>query len=226
MRITICSIFRNSEKYLHRYFEQIEELILDLAKYGNTINLLLGEGDSNDRTRESLPKYGYEIVDVTHGGKEYGSIVNPIRFANLAKAWNTIWETIPVSADAVVFLEADLKWRAEDLIHLIEDLMYVSVVSPMIMCGNPRFPKNQFYDIWAFRKEGKQFNPHPPYFKGYCNDTDLVPLDSSGSCVVMKGDIARRIRFTPDDVIVGMCSQIRSMRYGIWMDQNVKFIHP
>lgn len=226
MNITICSIFRNSERYLHSYFAQIEEFSVEMIKYGNRINLILGEGDSEDRTRELLPQYGYDVADVTHGGKDYGSVVNPIRFQNLAKAWNQIWETIPESSDTVVFLEADLKWKPEDLLHLVEDLMYVPVVSPMIMCGNHRYPKDQFYDIWAFRKDSKQFCPRPPYYKGYSGDLDLVPLDSSGSCVVMLGEIARRIRFTPDEVVVGMCHQIRSMNFSIWMDQNVKFIHP
>ena len=61
MGITLCSIFRNSEDYIDRYFLQIYNLERVL---GEPIRLVIAEGDSADDTYEQLEKH---LVDHAEG---------------------------------------------------------------------------------------------------------------------------------------------------------------
>lgn len=231
MNACVCSAFRNASPYVNRYFEQMSGLYNLLAQYEDTLWIIAGEGDSIDTTEMELlahlaefPNTGF--VKVEHGGPDHGSVVNPVRFRQLAKVWNAIWRSIPANCDAVLFLEADLIWEPDDLFVLLCDLKAVPAVAPMVMHGGKDYPKEQFYDVWAFRKEGKHFNPFPPYYNGASSFMGYVPLDSAGSCIALRGDLARQVRFTEDEVIVGLCRQISSLGHRAWLNPNLYIRHP
>ena len=56
--------------------------------------------------------------------------------------------------------------------------------------------------------------------------TGLYPLDSAGSCLVMRGVVALAARFQPDDGIVGWGRDMREKGYQLWLDPTVKVEHP
>ncbi len=236
MNVALCSAFRNSTPYLANYIFQVRRLAWALAERGDNLYVVWGEGDSTDDTAWYLefikhttdrPADGQlrgTLINVSHGGPEFGSVVDAQRFKQLAYVANKIWAQIPDDADAVIWCESDLIWDASTMLALIDRLKEVPCVAPMIMLEREGFPPDAFYDFWGFRKHDKQFNQLPPYFSGW-PVSGLVQVDSAGSCLVMNATLARQVHFTEESVIVGMCEQINSLGASVWLDTSLKVVH-
>lgn len=229
MNVTLCSAFRSATSYIERYCSQVGALATALLNRGDHLNCIWGEGDHTDDTplvlRTAAPFYDAEIVTVNHGGPDHGSVVNAERFANMAKVWNEIWARIPGDADAVIFVEADLVWESCTMLALLGDLQDVPCVAPKIILRREEWPANFWYDNWGYWRNGVQIGTMPPYFVDLMPDTHLLELDSAGSCLVMRGDVARGLTWPPEDVIVGICRQIRERGGSVWLDAQQKVIH-
>lgn len=226
MNVVICSAFRNSATYIDRYFDQIDRLANLLARRGDWLSLVLGYGDSTDGTGELLfeaaaNSIGARLVDVSHGGQAYGSIVNAERFRQLAYIGNKIFANVPDDADAVIWLESDLIWEPGVIAELLNHLQWHACVAPMVLDSNGV----TFYDVWAYRRGGVEFAKQPPYHVGL-NGDHMVEMDSVGSCVVMRADAAKRVTVPEADVLVGVCRQIREMGGRVWLDSSQKVYHP
>jgi hypothetical protein len=109
MNVTLCSAFRNASNFVGRYQRQVYGLADALEERGDRLNCIWGEGDSTDDTLYLLqclsPTFNAEIIDVAHGGKHYGSVVDVERFKQLAGVANKIWSHIPESAEVVIWCE-------------------------------------------------------------------------------------------------------------------------
>lgn len=228
MKVAFCSAFRSATHYLDRYFEQVAGLRALLETRGDTLRLILGEGDHVDDTRALLPLmscgYDAEIVSYDHGGPDHGSVVNPVRFANMAKIWNRIWQRVPQDADAVVFCEADLVWQPETMLDLIDNLAHAPAVAPFIRLQRRGWPSDAFYDNWAFRRNGIHIGLRPPYFEGW-DVQQPIQVDSGGSCVAMRGALARRVSWPAEDVIVGLCRQLYEQGGSLWLLPQLEVVH-
>lgn len=228
MNITLCSAFRNAKSFLWRYFRQVNKLERALDERGDSLYLALGEGDSTDDTWRLLIKdalfYDAHVCDCTHGGPEYGSVVNAQRFKQLAHVGNTILEHIPEDTDIILWVEADLTVSAETLIKLIDNLSDVPMVAPMVMLKRAGYSADSFYDLWGFRKDGQQFKQRPPYFRGWPVD-GLVQVDSIGSCWAMTAALARSVSFSEKDVVVGLCRDVYEKGGSVWVNTELKVTH-
>lgn len=224
MNVTVCSAFRNSVAYIDRYFSQIDALDRLLTQRGDTLTLVLGYGDSTDDTDALLFEHtsggaiGALLVDCTHDGPVYGSIVDAQRFKQLAYVANKMLANVPDDADAVVYVESDLIWEATTIIELLNHLDWRDCVSPMIM-DSPI----SFYDVYAYVKDGINFVKQPPYHLAV--NGGIIDMDSVGSCLVMRAELARRCRFPEADVIVGFCRQVRESGAGVWCDTGLRVQH-
>ncbi len=227
MNVTLCSAFRNSRSYIDLYFAQIGALHDRLKARGDTLHFIFGEGDSVDDTWSYLSalidayKLPVTVCAVDHGGPEYGSVVSAERFEQLAGVWSIIWQRIPQDADAVIFCESDLIWSSDTMLALLDDLEHVPCVAPMVMMEN-----GWFWDTWAFIRKGRNFGNPPPFHPGLEADSDLVELDSAGSLLVMRGDIARRVHWPAADVVKGVCRQIIEGSDSVWLNTKQKVMHP
>lgn len=228
MNVTLCSAFRSASRYLDRYFAQMAGLQACLEERGDSLRLILGEGDHADTTRFLLPEaaldFDAEIVSLDHGQLDYGSVVHPIRFASLAQVWEQIWSKIPESADVILFVEADLAWEPSTLVALIDHLETYPAVAPLIMLQRNGYGADAHYDSWGMRKDGKMFTLYPPYFDGWPT-TEMTQLDSAGSCVAMRGEYARQVEWRADDLIMGICHQIYDLGGSVWLDPTQRVIH-
>lgn len=231
MIVTIISAFRNAVgPQIDRYFCQMEALDKLLTQRGDTLTLLLGYGDSTDGTgemlyEECLLRFNTIMVDVSHGGKAYPSVVDPIRFKQLAFVWNKLLAHVPSDADVVGTVESDLIWEAQTMVRLIDDLEHLpppyGAVAPMVMDG-----PTSFYDVFAHRRKGERFTKTPPFHPDIELDSDLLAMDSAGSVLFMDADLARKARFTDEEVIVGLCEQIYQYGGSIWLDCHASVCHP
>jgi hypothetical protein len=227
MNVCLCSSFRNSAAYIDRYFEQVEGLGCLLAARQDRLQLILGYGDSTDNTGELLFEAasfacGALLVECNHGGPWFGPVVDAQRFRQLAFVANRVWKCVPGDADAVLWVESDLIWQPATLVALINDLEAVPAVAPMVMDG-----PESFYDVWAYRRRGRNFTKQPPYHRDLADcDEDLLTLESAGSCVAVRGRYARQLCFPEEDVFAGFCHQLRQIGGSVWLNRWAFVCHP
>jgi hypothetical protein len=224
VNVTIISAFRNSVAYIPRYFDQMGALAKALAARGDWLHLILGYGDSTDGTGEMLFEESQfsmsaMLVEVSHGGEIYGSIEHPQRFKQLAYVGNRLLDLVPPQADVVGIVESDLRWQPETMVQLIDHLAEVPAVAPMIMDG-----PNSFYDSWGFRRDGVRFTKTPPYYPGL--NGQLFQVDSAGSVLFVRGDLARKARLSDGEAIIGFCDNINQAGGSIWLDPTQAVQHP
>jgi hypothetical protein len=226
--VVLGSIFRNSTGYLSRYFSQVAGLAALLHSSGSPMRLLWVEGDSTDGTWDALREMAgeappeVELIKCDHGGPLFGSVDNAERWRNISRVCNALLDCVRESDEALIYVESDLIWEPATMLRLLDHLEHVPAVAPMCYWQ----PTAQFYDVWGHRgRDGQRFSPHPPYHPSIAQGA-LTPIQSAGSCLVMRGNVARTCRFAPpDEGIVGFGKQISS-RYGLWLDSSQRVIHP
>lgn len=182
--ITLCSIFRNSESYVDRYFDQIKELRQEVD-----VRLVLADGDCEDLTgmliRGRLEK-GDTVTTINHNGPVFGSIDHPQRWDQIGHVVRGVLKRVGDPGDAFVWVESDLLWDAATMTDLLHAAMSAGMcVAPM--CFAKPDP-TRLYDTWGARQNGKMFLSHPPYFPEGPPATRYVPIDSCGSCFVVPGE--------------------------------------
>jgi hypothetical protein len=235
--VCMLSAFRHSlPAQIERYFRQADAYRNALKERGWGFRLRLVEGDSgnNDvwiRIANCAKRYDIEcyLRDASHGGPVFGSIVSKERFEALSKVGNWMLEQVQSDDDVVVYVESDLIWHEQTMLHLGAQLLDydLDIVSPLIMAGE------NFYDVWAFRGlDRAHFAPFKPYHRSLAegfalrNREGLTELYSVGSCLVMKGEVARTCRIIDNNCLVGFCEDARTRGYKVWVDTRVKVSHP
>lgn len=231
MNIVLASIFRNSSGYLDRYFGQATALRAKLAERGDTLRFVWAEGDSEDDTFQRLcvglngSAKNSKLIQINHGGPVFGSIDNDQRWRNISKVCNQLLDLIDWNDDFVIYVESDLLWTPETLLELLEDVKHKPIDAVAPMCYH--LPTSLFYDIWGHRKDGVRFEPHSPYHAALQPGTTLTPIDSAGSCIVMRGVVAQTARFDPPELgIVGFGNTIRKLGFHLWLDATQRVFHP
>lgn len=230
MNITLCSAFRDSTPYLQPYFAQVNALDDALYDLGHRLSFVWGEGDSTDATKATLLAACYRfravVVDCAHGGKAYGSVINAQRFRQLAHVGKRIFAAIPEEADIVAYVESDLIWESATLLALIERVASeaAAVIAPMVFLRRDGWPVDSFYDGYCFRAEDRHFAHYPPYHAVYRPDRPFR-VDSVGSCVVMRGEIARSLTFDEQTIFPDLCGQIRAAGHSVWVDPGCAVYH-
>jgi hypothetical protein len=226
----MLSAFRNTlPTAIDRYFRQASAYRDVLKEHGWNFRLAVVEGDSgNDdvwkRLYRTASRYNLEcyISDATHGGPVFGSVVSAERFKALSKVGNRMLSLVQPEDDIVVYVESDLIWHERIMLHLGAQVLDhdLDIVSPLVMAGD------NFYDVWAFRGlDGAHFAPFKPYYHAL-HPMGLTLVNSVGSCLVMKGEVARNCRIINDNCLVGFCEDARDKGYRVWVDSRMKVNHP
>jgi hypothetical protein len=211
--IALCSIFRDSQSYLDRYFEQVNKLRCRVG-----LRLYLTEGDSHDGTDDELAhrvRTSDTFMEVSHGGPRFGSVDNPQRWAQIASVVRpTLARALEDDPDIVIWVESDLVWDTEDMVRLIDAAKNGRSVAPMVFAEEgPRF-----YDTWGFRQNGQRFYAHQPYFPADpVTDEVYAKIDSCGSCFA-----------TPDLDALGKWDGTWPFHAGgrLWLDTLARVRHP
>jgi hypothetical protein len=226
--IVLCSLFANSVSsgHLDYYIPQVISLKEMLP--ADRLRFIWVWGDSQDDTGKTLgevaDREGLDatIVEHSHGLGVFPSTESSERFKVLSGVGNAGLEHLRETDDCIVWIESDLQWDGETIVSLVDHVKDgLDIVVPFI-----RFAfTGQFYDIFAYRGlDEKRFLPDPPYHSEYTGK--LMELSSAGSCVVMKGECARKARFTPESCFVGLLQNLRKDGYHLWMDPELEVVHP
>lgn len=234
-QIVMLSAFRNTPPSgLDRYFRQASEYRDALRDRNYKLRLAVVEGDSDTQAVwqgivHRAKKYDLEcsLQDASHGGPVFGSVVSKERFDALSKMGNQLLGYVKDDDDIVVYVESDLIWHPQVLLHLGSQLLELNldIVSPLIFAGE------NFYDVWGYRGlDGQMFGPFKPYHSsvGWSNSHNLglTEVSSVGSCLVMKAHVARECRMIDNECLVGFCRDARNKGYRVWVDSRVKINHP
>jgi hypothetical protein len=225
VNVAIGSLWRNSETRVGRYFGQVASLRDRLAAQGDCLRVVAVEGDSTDATRRLLTDWAHStgialhLATLNHGGPEFGSVEDGARMRALSKVANALLDEVISDDDVFVYVESDLLWSSDVIMRLIDRLAPGrDVIAPLPMAGA------HFYDIWAFRVNGSRFSPFPPFYPGLRLD-ELTPVDSVGSCLVMRAEVARTVRMQ-DGALVQFCANARQAGFGIFCDGRERIDHP
>lgn len=208
MNVAIVSCFRNAASYIDRYCLQMARLEARLELKGHKLHLILGYGDSNDGTGEILfeqcsRRFACTLMDVSHGGAHYGSIVHADRFKQLAGVYNALWSAIVPDTGVVGLVESDLIWQPYVPLSLILSVKENQIVAPMVYHADGRF-----YDTYAYRRQGTNFRNERPFHPDLGRES-LLEMDSVGSVLFMRYALASRLHWPEEDVVVGLCNMAR-----------------
>ena len=222
MKILFGSIVRDGESYLPRYFEQLRSLTSDYE-----IGLAICEGDSTDNTLAVLSHaqvnetFNLYLYKYSHNGPKFGSVDNAERWFNIAKTWNYMLDNCNKfnEYDYFCYMEADLIWNKETIDKLVEGMEEFDCVSPMSMLG-----ENWFYDTWGYRSNGLNFAATYPYHPYFNDCLRYMPLDSAGSCILMKSEVAKNCRLSLKDAMIG--HDIIENGYSFVLDKTAIVNHP
>jgi hypothetical protein len=234
-KICVCSLFRNSVSRLERFFA-------DRASWdrnGYELRHIWVEGDSEDETWSQLcaerRRLGAGTVALARhslGTALYTSVVHAERFQALAACANFALNVArSFRPEWVLWLESDLRTPPDLLPRLLAHRR--PVVAPMVLIEGT----NQFYDTWAFRAGNSPrlsgpggavgcFQHGPPYHPAYRSDAPFI-IDSAGSALLFAGSLLEQgVHFPPEDVIVGLCRQIRQRGHAVTVDPTLHVWHP
>ena len=240
MRFVLGSIFRNSVNYIPRYVSQVTDLREKLLARGDSLLLILAEGDNTDDTSSMLRSAntwrdwkgfpgGVIVMTREHRGPLFGSVDDDTRWRQSSWVWEGVIERVSQLDDVFCYVESDLIWDSDTLLRLAGRLGDgKDVVCPLCLYA----PENmRHYDSWGLRGlDGKGFGPFWPYHSSLLQpspDAGMFPINSAGSCLVMRAEVARRSRFIPDNLaVVGWCQNMRENGFKLWLDDKEKVVHP
>lgn len=229
-KISIWSQFRNSAgAQIDLYRTQIE-----MMNYPHElIRLYLCEGDSDDNTLPQLRDWAINdsrirIIKYDTGIPHFAHSPRQERMKAVSENGNKGWNAIAKDAwgDFALMIESDLMYKT-DLLRLLIDRRptEADIFSPMIWI--PVSGGLRFYDIWAYRVNGKMFEPNGPewYFAHY--GSGLLEVDSVGSVVLFRMNlITEGLRLGETDCVLGMCNEARQRGYRIFVDPTINVLHP
>lgn len=224
----LSSIFRDSEKYVTRWVDQVATL---QRVTGDPVHVVVAEGDSIDDTADVLAwalhgaDFTSDLLTVNHGGPRFGPYDVEDRWAQIALVCNKVLDKVRSVInpnDEFVYVESDLVWSPDDIATLIADLDMFPAVAAMCMHGTT----DKFYDTWGHRKNGVRFDRNPPYHPDLDSAGRFVEIDSAGSCFALRPRLATTVRFSSEDCILGIGRGVREAGEVLMLDREVEVVHP
>lgn len=228
MNIVVGSAFRNFAPRVDAYMKRVAALQAHANKTGQRhhVRVIAVEGDSKDSTRATLESqaivHGIDLQLVTHnhGKREFGSTEHEDRMVAMSGVGNAIFEAVRPMDEVLLYVEADLLWDPHTVGSLIDMAFYrafgFDVFAPYIAAGT------HFYDTWGFRMAREE--RFSPFYKG--EDKEPFEVYSVGSCLTMRGEVARRCRIRNDYCLVGWCEDARAQGYHIACAPMFRVNHP
>lgn len=231
--LTILSIFRESESYLQRYFQQVRAAFR--AQEGACHAVWL-EGDSIDRTfhlleeeKSYLESLGHQVTLIkfnTEGPLWNSSRQALDRWKQLAACWNGCMEEL-LPTKIAVCVESDLIWSPDIIQRLAAKLdERHHVIYPMLMFEKSLRKQGQplFYDKWGFSRGGSKFRARFPYWqsdKELIEEKELLQISTGGGMIVSTFDYQRQGHWDEKS-----CIRLFPRGVKLFMDKTEVIFHP
>lgn len=203
-------MFKNSQKWIHRFMNCIESTLQLQNEYDNIqFSISVIYGDDDDGTSNILSNKLYSIENrygtkITSNKITFSKRLDGIqRLVTLRNAFLYINDL--KDYDYILSIDTDIMFDNHTIIKLIKyvqnpNLDNPGIVAPMVMIENYySYGNNYFYDTYAFKIQDKSFLHTKPYIPiklfGKDKIKSLISVDSVGSFYIAKSDI-----FTKYDV--------------------------
>lgn len=224
-RLLVCSIVRDGMKYLPLYFHNLKSIA---EKLDIIIDVCICEGDSTDNTYDYLLNMAtnctwLRVFKYDHKGKKYGSVNVAERWKNIAKTWNYMLDQIKDDLhvyNGCMYLESDLYIDENTVKLLLDDLDTYDAVAPLSLA----MEEDRFYDTWGHRAFGVNFVFVYPYHKLYTTYGRFFPLESAGSCIMMRPEVLKICRVAEHDAMIG--HDIIKYNFSFVLDKETNVYHP
>ncbi len=252
-KILICLLFKDSNMWLSRFFDNIDNLLNDEFNQKNNIeyNMSIIYGTSTDGTEKSLEsriENHKEITSVTR-------MDIPNRFNVLEKLSilrNMFLHINDIKKyDYLLMIDTDIMFDTNSINQLIKDIQNpkldkAGIVAPMVFVEDYGTYKNTFfYDVLAYRMNGLNFKHQKPYIPIIHHNNNkiykrILEVDSVGSIYLIKSDII----VSNNDICYGtytidtiqgnkkyeseqvyLCEQVKKKGFKIYIDLNIRVFH-
>lgn len=252
--ILICSAFKDSEKFIDRFLNNLLNLIA-YSKTKHDIELCFIEGNSTDFTAlriknwlQSLPEdinYKYKNLHISSKTERFTAL--SIMRNMLIKIGLKNYHNYVLMIDSDTIFEPSL---IEKLITSIEENQ-CDVIAPLVFIENFKEHSNDyFYDTLAYIDiNGINFKHLYPYSKE--TKTDIIKANSVGTCYLIKADIYNINDFKDFNIIkcynesmskplilyegvednkpiseqISFFKKLKRKGYQIYIDKNIKILH-
>ncbi len=225
-KIAIASIIRDEEGSgnLGRFLDCCREL----EQYHKNLVYIFIEGDSSDRTYDVLKDWtgqrsGSMLEKINKGYSPFGKTKDIRRTVHLAELRNRLIELILSIQDVgeVLMIDANYGWKGDLISSLREANAHIA--APLVVMHKDNDGRYMFYDIWVFRKNGREFWPLYPYAEGMQFDNP-VDVDSVGSGYLIKRQVLYAgVRYdgNNDSEQVGFCNNAKSSGFSIKINPKI-----
>lgn len=187
-------------------------------------------GDSQDDTYGQLLEIVNEVrplrkVDlVRHDTGIVGSDM-PTRLRRMSATANQWLAQVREDDDYLLIYESDII----SPVNLVERFLRHAAEERCPIAGWPILPVTDtqaiFYDIWAYRKDGRKFTNLPPFHECY-NPEEPFEVDSVGTCWLFHADDVRREARFEDRAVLDLCATLRSYGRHLWVDPKLVVVQP
>lgn len=229
-KLAIASIVRDEESNgnLGKFLDCCREL----EQYQKNIIYIFIEGDSSDKTYDTLKTWIenrdgsiLEKIDMLYS--PFINDRNNIRTTYFAQLRNRIIEIILSIPDIheILMIDASYVWKGDLITSLRE--VNTDIVAPMNVIHSDSLSENKenykFYDVWVFRKNGKEFRWDYPYVEGMILDKPSE-VDSVGGGYLVKRkvlELGARYNGDTDSEQIGFCQSARNLGFDIKIHPKV-----
>lgn len=237
--IAICVMVRNEERFGH--LKRFVKCCRELEKHHKNLVYVIIEGDSYDLT--------YKVLKNWLGGKEDGVSRNYIlkkydkgyekfqknrdtkRTRYFADVRNMLVDyVLEIPNISLIFMvDASYGFRGNIIVELMKVLKKdkADIAAPMNLSHKDHTGKDMFYDIFAYRKDGKEFTNRYPYHSGIessLKSGKSIKIDTCGGGYLIKREVLDEgVRYNghKDCEHVGFCSAARKKGFVIKLNPKV-----
>ncbi len=225
-KLAIASIVRDEE--LSGNLARFLDCCRELEQYHKNIIYIFIEGDSSDKTYYVLKDWieqrnGSILEKIDRGQGPYGKSRDAKRTIHLAELRNRLIKLILANPyiGEILMIDANYGWKG-DLINSLRETN-AHITAPLVVMHKDDNGRYIFYDIWVFRKNGREFSPLYPYADGMQFDIP-IDVDSVGSGYLIKRQVLEAgVRYdgNNDSEQVGFCRNARNAGFSIRINPKI-----
>lgn len=193
--ILICSLFRDSEKFINMFLSNLGKLIIYSNKKNIKIDLCFIEGNSTDNTHSILKSWleNTLLKNINYNFKKIDINSSLDRFTSLSILRNMLIKIgLKSYHDYILMIDSDTLPEENLLEQLIEsiEINQCDVMAPLVFIENFRtYNDNYMYDTLAYiDNNNNRFDHHHPYNRELIKK-DIVKMSSVGTCYLIKPNI-------------------------------------
>ncbi len=219
--VVMCSMWRNDA--VRALQDRVASLI---GKTYHNLRWLWVVGDSVDDTARQLREIAargsrIELVFLRTGITKSDPAS---RLRRMGLTANAALEHVRETDDLVLWHESDIISPPD----IVERLVAHVQAGRCPIAGWPVLPWGSgvvFYDIWAYRKDGRLFTNMPPFHECY-RPTEPFEVDSMGTCYMVDAtDIRAGARFG-EKAVLDLCAALKERGRQIWVDPTLTVLQP